>query len=643
MQTQKTETKTPLVTWEEEIATQVLDEWDRGRQYVSELDDLYDDIYAMLRGERPEKNYDWQSNIVINKVFQVVWTAIPYITQKIFGATPVIGVKSFDKEGAWQREQILEFWHTLQPGTDSPYVPFFLTTVLLLLRGMLNGVSIMKKSWHQKLKVKTQEEQTVIPMEMDAEGNATQVEPHTTTKRETFPIEDWPYNLVINNKDIVFDWLLQPSQSIRQGRFITHRSMVDLDSLHNSKIKYMNLDDINPTINTTDSTISQDHSQVTSRDGQETPPESDIYVDVETYERQGKFPVYKDKESGHWKACLDKKKMFDNDVVYKEMIATVAKLAGTDEKNNVLIRFDPNPAGEKLYIDLHIYLDAERWNSMGEIEPIKDLQTAINDNINAMFDEIWANLAPPVVVNKFALWDWDTMVYAPQQRWLVGGNPSDSIYFKEPSNITRDAWQKHMLLDNEIQLGSVTNAMKGAGKEKTATTNVMNAQMTSGKLDFLIKMIETTALIPSAQMDVRLAKKFAHPLTFKTILGKDFSYSEYEEIYQYTPAASSVKLEHQKAQETQEDIQLLQLLAGVQNPNTPKVMNVIMANILRNRDMPEAAELFDESFFEAKSDAGNLQMLNKMMGDSPSNQSGVPMSGQEKSTRQSTFKPRVVK
>jgi len=59
--------------------------------------------------------------------------------------------------------------------------------------------------------------------------------------------------------------------------------------------------------------------------------------------------------------------------------------------------------------------------------------------------------------------------------------------------------------------------------------------------------------------------------------------------------------------------------------------------------MPEAAELFDESFFEAKSDAGNLQMLNKMMGDSPSNQSGVPMSGQEKSTRQSTFKPRVVK
>jgi len=36
-------------------------------------------------------------------------------------------------------------------------------------------------------------------------------------------------------------------------------------------------------------------------------------------------------------------------------------------------------------------------------------------------------------------------------------------------------------------------------------------------------------------------------------------------------------------------------------------------------------------------------MLNKMMGDSPSNQSGVPMSGQEKSTRQSTFKPRVVK
>ena len=67
------------VDWQALVVKQVQVEWDKGYQYVERLNDLYDDLYAMLRGERPEKNYDWQSNIVINKVFQVVWTTVPYI------------------------------------------------------------------------------------------------------------------------------------------------------------------------------------------------------------------------------------------------------------------------------------------------------------------------------------------------------------------------------------------------------------------------------------------------------------------------------------------------------------------------------------------------------------------------------------
>ena len=63
--------ETALVGWETKLANQIWDEWQQGRNYVSDLDDMYEDLYRMLRGERPEKNYDWQSNVVINKVFQV--------------------------------------------------------------------------------------------------------------------------------------------------------------------------------------------------------------------------------------------------------------------------------------------------------------------------------------------------------------------------------------------------------------------------------------------------------------------------------------------------------------------------------------------------------------------------------------------
>jgi hypothetical protein len=102
-----------------------------------------------------------------------------------------------------------------------------------------------------------------------------------------------------------------------------------------------------------------------------------------------------------------------------------------------------------------------------------------------------------------------------------------------------------------------------------------------------------------------------------------------------------VKIDHLKERETQEDIQLLQLLGSVNNPKTAKIMNVILANILRNRNMPVEGDMLDEDYFEPESEEGKVNQLMKTMGGA-SNQNGVEMSGQEKGVRQRTFKPRVM-
>jgi hypothetical protein len=140
--------------WERAACKLIRTEWERGDQYVSDMNRLYEDVFALLRGERPEKRYDWQSDVAINKAFQIVWTAVPYFVQKIFGAKPIIGVKSVDKKGAWQREQVLEFWHNLHPATGSQHTPFVLALTSLLVRTCLNGTGYLKKTWHQKLKKK---------------------------------------------------------------------------------------------------------------------------------------------------------------------------------------------------------------------------------------------------------------------------------------------------------------------------------------------------------------------------------------------------------------------------------------------------------------------------------------------------------
>ena len=224
-----------IVSWQDRLCKQVKDEWDRGQQYVDDLNDVYEVIYAMLRGQRPEKTYDWQSNVVINKVFQVVWTTIPYVVQKIFGASPIVGIKGpdrFDKETK-HREQILEYWYTMQPGNSKNCTPFFLVMISWVLRSLLNGVGFMKKTWHQKIESETSVMKTIVP-KFDEAGNQVGTEPYDAKRTVTNPVEDWPYNVVVNNRDIVVDWLLQPGQSCRQGRFVIHRSMTDLDALVNS-------------------------------------------------------------------------------------------------------------------------------------------------------------------------------------------------------------------------------------------------------------------------------------------------------------------------------------------------------------------------------------------------------------------------
>jgi len=73
---------------------------------------------------------------------------------------------------------------------------------------------------------------------------------------------------------------------------------LDLDSLYSSDINYKNLDELETSATALNTTSSEDHSEPRSKDGLDTPPESDIYAEIEVFERIGKLPIYKEKEDG---------------------------------------------------------------------------------------------------------------------------------------------------------------------------------------------------------------------------------------------------------------------------------------------------------------------------------------------------------
>lgn len=596
--------------WEAKVAKQVIEEWEKGQTFQTSLNEMYEDLYLMMRGKRPKKQYDYQSDLTLRKAFQVLWKMITYVSQKIYGASPIIGVAGHDKEGCWQRETLLETWMEEDK--------YFMVVVQGLLRLGLNGTVIGKKSWKQKL--------------VTIQGQNGQ--------RQSFPVEDRPEDIIVNNKDIVVDWLLRPGQSITESRFIIHREVTDFMTLFNSKVNYQNLDDVKgKTLDETQE--AEDHAKVRQEDDQESPPESGMYREVELFERQGLWPV-KVSKKGDIRPIFDKEEIYSEGTQWKQMLVTVA-----DYRNPVLVRWEENPYGEMNYWDGHLYLDAERWQSQGVLEPAKDVFIAQDDNLNAMFDEIWRNLFPPTVINKFAPGiEWDTIKWAPSQMWLVGGNPNDNILVTRGTEITRDAWTKHQMLEGEIQtITPVTHSIAGMGKEKTATLGALNATFSSSQLDFIVKMVEVTWLIPSSKMTLRFAQKFAHDLTFIAILGKAFQFDKFLDEYRFRPCASSVKLPEQREIEIQQDIQMIQVVGAMQNPNTAKVVNYFLKNILRNRNRQEAIALLDENYFEPQTPGGQIERMmggNQPAAGSASNEQGLSMSPGERSMRGRTYQPRML-
>jgi hypothetical protein len=598
--------------WEERLCAMVGSEWSKGRSYVSKLNDLHDDIYDMLRGERPKKNYDWQSNVVINKVFQIVWTTISYVAQKIYKANPIVGIDGFDERECWKRQMLIEKWFQRDQ--------YFITLVLIWLRLILNGTVFVKKTWNQEL--------------ITAPGG------------RKFPKQDGPHDMVVDNADVVIDWLLRPGQSIKDARFIIHREMVDLASLYSSKVNYINLDLLQGTTGVrTDN--DENKPAALSKDGLDQPPASDVYREVEVKERQGFFPVSINK-NGDIKAVFEIDEIYGKDrdekIEWRPMVITIARAGGAP----VLIRWEENPYGEMTWCAGHLFLDAKKWWSTGQIEPIADLQTMMNDNVNAMFDEIWRNLTPPILVNKYGLHEWDTMVNAPGQIWQIAGPPRDQIEITRPSQITGDAWMKHRLFDNEIQLSSsVTPDVSGKSIADTATQGVLNSQFSSAKFDLMIMLFEQSLLIPSVEMTFRFAQKFAHPMTFLAMFGEPMKFDDpFVEGFKYQPRLSSVKTDQSQEREVQEDIQLLGIVAPMQNPGTAKMVNVLIQDIMMQRKgvLPAKEQLLDENYFEPSTPEGTLQMMNRGAGGiqpgAPSNQNGIPQSVNERSIRQRQITPK---
>lgn len=223
--------------------------------------------------------------------------------------------------------------------------------------------------------------------------------------------------------------------------YIIHRYYKEVDDLKKSKIKYINLDqlELKTKSGVRDEQMRQDRDAI-----QGIPFEPNI-EGCEILEWWG----YEDGE------------------IYVRAIANRSVLI-RDNKN-------PNPIDEFPFVPFFDQeVPFEKWG-IGEIEPIMDLQDEENTTRNQRIDEKNLSIHNMWLVSKTSGIDYKTLISKPGG--IILANDINGIKGLEKQNITQNSIEEINLIKKDIQNATgVNDYVRGQGKSESATESAINTQ-----------------------------------------------------------------------------------------------------------------------------------------------------------------------
>ncbi len=305
----------------------------------------------------------------------------------------------------------------------------------------------------------------------------------------------------------------------------------------------------------------------------------------------------------------------------------------------ILVRFQQNPyrsATGESYIPLICglcYIHPSKKDGMGDGKCSRELQIAVDDTVNISNDRVMLATLLSFVGRKGAVESNDTIFMEPGHVITVEDTTVDLKELKIDSDVSGAMSQAQFLTRKMEQLQATNPAVPSP--VQTATSDVIDEAITTVRNQFKQISFSNTFFNEFYWMIAQMTWQFAFPETLTKLIGKDMVENFNPSLaYAYKPITSAIETEHGKAAKTRTFLQMMQVLATIENPNTPTIMNKLTTELFKLQGAE--TEEFGEALLDESVGGGGAQgsIPNSQPLLPTSNEQGIVQSNAEINTRE---------
>lgn len=553
------------------------------------IQDIYEQGLAVIDGYRTAQKYEWQSDVIVPEYFSSFITEQSLISNQYFSTRDFVeiyleGDKPEDKLKCEAAKRLInkllnrrELYH---------YQKLMRASAIRQLAGVVYFLCW----WEQE--VYTVPTTTNIPQVTASEDYTMSPQmfsiPQTTFREEIR--KDWFNYEVIDPRNAFVS--PEYTYSLQDKQYVIIRHEKDLASLiaDAKRCNYFNIDklkELKP------QTITETASESYNKEQNASFPHNLPSPIFDVYERYGKYwAVVKETDNYGIPTKITpgidiSGNPLDNAVLI-ETVITFVKSGG----ESVLIRFEPQrnvdyrhrpyrPIIRGLY-----YIHPSRSEGMTDTNHSINLQEAVNDTINISNDRVMLATFPAFKARKYSFDDVSELYIAPDHPILLDDPNSDLQELKITDNIQGAMLQTNLLINQLQQLRAIfptTMGNLGSVKSSMTATAVAGAEnRTDIRQSFKAMCFEYTTLSEFYWMMLQMAYQYMREETAREIFGEELMpYFSPDADYTFKPVTSAIEQEQSKQMKIRNYTQILQTVANVRHPDTVKVVNYILTEILK--------------------------------------------------------------
>ncbi len=573
---------------EKSLLGHLMTELEIAKRNNEKVNDDFKTFYNMIHSVRNRKPNDWESDISLPEFLSRLLTQIGNFCAQYFSSTDYVecDIDSDDFQDIAEAKASKTLLNILLKEPDA----FYYHKIVRLINYVFTcGYGIIKGGYEQSVQpvishMNQKSEFAVHPEtgEYLAEDGMPYNNP--MTQRPAFnTIEEPVYKNQVDVDRPVFD--IYPIQNVYMSPeykyslndkeyiiFETEKTLTQLKA-EKDNMGYFNLEVLekeDPTGKRGEKTYNLEGTLVE----QPEPPEK-VFIE---YERWGKYPV---KEvGGKYVPAIDEYGKFERDAEMAECIIHYAQEREKDAPRHIM-GFRKSRHTRRPMVKFLCYVDMVDDNGFGDGKVNREIQIATDDNYNLMNFRTRLAITPAFKGKKFAgvpekvkiSPERVTMVENLQdlEQWVINDNIQGGIFH-------------HNLLSSRMDYSMATSPQTmgmSSDRAETATVGAIMNQRANIRIGMKSMNLEFIGFADFYRMLLTLVNDFMLPETLEELLGKKLAdaYNPKRKD-KFKPVSQALETEESKQYKLKTWQGILGMVAPLQNPKTPMVVNYIIGQML---------------------------------------------------------------